>query len=129
MVRRECSSPSGARAAIRSSGRGRADGATVEIIVDLVKASLSFRVNSGPTLPAFVGLPTKDELRPCVGLRRAGDQVTLLCRPGDERGRGFARPAKARQLDKDEYKAFRQKKKVFLSLAERAGEVGGKVRV
>lgn len=60
--------------------QGKANGSVVEVIVDVNRGELLFRINGGPILPGFVGLPRKDELRPCVGMHRPGDQVTLLAR-------------------------------------------------
>lgn len=59
--------------------QGRADGTVIEVIVDVKRGALAFRINGGPELPGFIGLPKKDALRPCVGMHHAGDTVTLLC--------------------------------------------------
>ena len=96
----------------------KANGSVVEVIIDVHLGALSFRVNSGRILPALVGLPRADELRPCVGLRRIGDQVTMLCRPGDE-----VQGIYERRRDCEEYTEFVRRKRVFLSLAATAAKV------
>jgi len=58
--------------------QGKANGSVIECIVDMEAGALAFRVNGGPVLPAVLGLPKGERLRPCVGLHRAGDQVSLI---------------------------------------------------
>lgn len=75
--------------------RGRAVGKIVEVIVDLDRGAIAFRTGAAEQfamlanipleqqglhlLPWAVGLPI-EPMRPCVGLWRTGDQVTLLSR-------------------------------------------------
>ena len=69
-----------------SNLRRRANGTVVEVAVDFESGALGFRIKPrgavefGPLLPALLGLPHAEKLLPCVGLHRAGDQVSLLCR-------------------------------------------------
>ena len=60
--------------------QGKADGTVIEVIVDIKQGALAFRIDSGPIMPGYIGLPKKDALRPCVGMHHTGDRVTMLCK-------------------------------------------------
>ena len=56
---------------------GRADGATIEVIVDHDEGSLSYRVDGGKVLTALRGFPKGAALRPFAMLASLNDSVTL----------------------------------------------------
>ena len=103
--------------------RGRADGMVVEVLMDVDNGGIAFRAGAADqldlrteslhVLPWILGLP-KEPMRPCVGLWRAGDQVTLI-------GRGIA-SAKGFKLQQQ-----RNRKRALRS--RREGELRALVRV
>jgi hypothetical protein len=90
--------------------QGKADGSVIEVIVDVKLGTLAFRIDGGPVLPGYIGLPKKDALRPCVGMHHPMDQVTMLCK-----GLPKAQGAKLREQRRKQQQHIEQQVNMRLS--------------
>ena len=58
--------------------QGRAEGSTVQVLVDMDRRTLAFAINTGPLIDAGVQLPAGDKgVRAWVRLGNKGDAVRL----------------------------------------------------